>query len=67
MPLYDHFRLPVKNRFPWESLHSVWMAELANRLNAILPTNYVALERMRIGYKLVLHLSNSHAWGVRFV
>lgn len=57
MPLYDHFRLPVKNRFPWESLHSVWMAELANRLNAILPTNYVALERMRIGYKLEIDVA----------
>jgi hypothetical protein len=48
MPLLDHFRPPIKNRLPWESLHSGWIAGLAERLNALMPPDFVALDRMRI-------------------
>ena len=49
MPLFDHFRPPVKSRLPWPTLHSGWMSEIAGRLNEILPASYVALERLYIG------------------
>jgi hypothetical protein len=48
MPLFDHFRPPIKNRLPWESLHSGWIAGLAERLNTLMPPEFVALDRMRI-------------------
>jgi hypothetical protein len=48
MPLRDHFRTPQGTRLPWESVHSGWIAEIAGRLNELLPDEYVALDRMRI-------------------
>lgn len=48
MPVRDRFHPPIGNRLPWESLHSGWLAEIASRLNEVLPEDYVALDRMRI-------------------
>lgn len=48
MPLRDHFAPPAGNRVPWESLHSGWIARLAERLNTVMPPGYYALDRMRI-------------------
>jgi hypothetical protein len=47
MPLLDHFHRPIKNRLPWESLHSGWIAAIAERLNSLMPPEFIALDRMR--------------------
>jgi hypothetical protein len=47
MPLLDHFHRPIKNRLPWESLHSGWIAAIAQRLNSLMPPEFIALDRMR--------------------
>jgi hypothetical protein len=49
MPLLDHFRPPIKNRLPWETLHTAMCAALAVRLNKIAPPRFVALETVRRG------------------
>ena len=49
MPLRDHFHPPVGHQLPWESLHSGWIARLAERLNELLPEGYVALDTVRVG------------------
>ena len=52
MPLRDHFHPPVGHQLPWESLHSGWIARLAERLNELLPEGYVALDTVRVGGRL---------------
>jgi len=59
MPIRDHFRPPIGNRLPWESLHSGWAAEIAGRLNDLLPPGYVALDRMRISDGLEIDIGAS--------
>ncbi|HEX5270273.1 MAG TPA: DUF4058 family protein [Gemmataceae bacterium] len=50
MPLLDHFRPPLSERRPWESLHTAWAAALADALNDhVLPPGYVALEQIHAG------------------
>ena len=50
MPLLDHFRPPLSERRPWESLYTVWASALADALNdRILPAGYVALEQVHAG------------------
>jgi hypothetical protein len=50
MPLLDHFRPPLSERRPWESLHAAWASALADALNDhILPAGYVALEQIHAG------------------
>jgi hypothetical protein len=50
MPLLDHFRPPLSERRPWESLHAAWAGALADALNDhILPPGYVALEQVHAG------------------
>jgi len=29
MPLFDHFRPPVEDDLPWDSLHSAWATYIA--------------------------------------
>ena len=48
MPLLDHFHKPA-SRVPWRSIHSGWIAHLAERLNAILPPGYLALDTKSLG------------------
>ena len=48
MPLLDHFRKPT-SRVPWRSIHSGWIGHLAERVNALLPPGYIALDTMSIG------------------
>lgn len=52
MPLYDHFRMPVAQTLPWETLHSSWATRLADSLNDFwLPKQFVALEDTHTGPK----------------
>lgn len=47
MPLLDHFRKPG-SRVPWRSIHSGWVGHLAERLNALLPPGFIALDSVSI-------------------
>jgi hypothetical protein len=47
MPLLDHFRKPA-SRVPCRSVHSGWIGHLAERINALLPPGYIALDSMSI-------------------
>jgi hypothetical protein len=50
MPLFDHFRPPVENDLPWESLHSGWASTLAVVLNQRwLTRDFIALEHTHAG------------------
>jgi hypothetical protein len=50
MPLLDHFRPPLSERRPWESLHAAWAGALADALNDhILPPGFIALEQVHAG------------------
>jgi hypothetical protein len=56
MPLLDHFRPPINRRLPWRTLHAGWLAELAVRLNTILPPGFVALESVQVGGRFELDI-----------
>jgi hypothetical protein len=49
MPLIDHFHAPVFPRYSWESFHSLWSAAIVERLNALLPTRYLAQAQVHLG------------------
>jgi hypothetical protein len=50
MPLFDHFRPPVENHLPWDTLHSAWATYLATALNQRwLTSDFVALEHTHTG------------------
>src|SRR5690242_3858410 len=50
MPLLDHFHPPLRDHFPWESVHSGWATHLAETLNEQwLPPEFVAAEHTHGG------------------
>jgi len=50
MPLFDHFRPPVENDLPWDSLHSAWATYIATALNQRwLTRDFIALEHTHAG------------------
>jgi hypothetical protein len=50
MPLFDHFRPPVENDLPWDSLLSGWASYLATALNQRwLTRDFLALEHTHVG------------------
>ena len=55
MPLLNHFRKPASH-VPWPSIHTGWIAHLAERLNALLPPGYIALDTMSLGRGLEIDI-----------
>jgi Protein of unknown function (DUF4058) len=50
MPLFDHFRPPVEDDLPWDSLHSAWATYIATALNQRwLTRDFIALEHTHVG------------------
>jgi hypothetical protein len=50
MPLFDHFRPPVENDLPWESLLSGWASYVTTALNQRwLTRDFIALEHTHVG------------------
>ena len=49
MPLRDHFRPPVDRRHAWPGLHSAWPMHMIQRLNLLMPENYVAEPHAYLG------------------
>jgi Protein of unknown function (DUF4058) len=52
MPLLDHSRPPLSDDYPWESIHSAWVSELARHINRQLPPRYFALENKKFGNEI---------------
>jgi hypothetical protein len=48
MPLRDHFHTS-STILKWEALHGFWPAAIVARLNSILPKEYIAQPRVRLG------------------
>ncbi len=49
MPLRDHFRPPVSTRSSWEGFHGGWPMTIVQRLAPLLPPEYTAEPRARLG------------------
>jgi hypothetical protein len=50
MPLRDHFRPPLKDIWPWTSIHATWTISLLQQLNEkLLPEGYYALPTVHLG------------------
>src|SRR5262245_18636158 len=50
MPLQDHFRPPLRGRWPWSSVHGAWATFITQQLNqAPLPEGYYAIPNMPLG------------------
>ncbi len=50
MPLFDHFRPPVEDDLPWDTLHSAWATYIATELNQRwLTRDFTALEHTDVG------------------
>lgn len=52
MPLFDHFRPPLRRRRRWESFHSAWATYLAQQLNDELPRNFVAEVQVQLSVQV---------------
>jgi Protein of unknown function (DUF4058) len=58
MPLHDHFRPPISDFLPWESLHANWAMRIADRLNRRwLPEFFQALEHIHVGTNLEIDVA----------
>jgi hypothetical protein len=49
MPLRDHFRPPLDDRFSWDRLHGQWPAMIVLALSRRLPHRFVAAPRVHLG------------------
>ena len=49
MPLRDHFHPPLSKERRWESLHSIWINAISERLNETLPKDYFAQPEVHAG------------------
>ena len=49
MPLLDHFHPPIEERYAWESFHAGWATHISEDLNARLPAEFIAMERIHAG------------------
>lgn len=57
MPLLDHFRPPVVPNHSWESFHSNWATRIADGLNDILPSEFLAEEHTSTGARLEIDVA----------
>ncbi len=48
MPLLDHIHPPLDSRYPFESFHSSWATHLADALNEVLPSQFIAVEQTHV-------------------
>jgi hypothetical protein len=49
MPLRDHFRPPLDNKFSWDGLHAGWPMVMVQQLAKVLPSRYFALPGVYLG------------------
>jgi hypothetical protein len=64
MPLLDRFNPPRHPSRHWESFHSQWASEIANRLNqGLLPPEYFAEMQVHIGSRVEVDVATVHDTG----
>jgi len=49
MPLRDHFRSPINDKFSWDGLHGLWPGTIIFALARILPPEFFATPKVRHG------------------
>jgi len=49
MPLRDHFRPPLDDRFSWDGLHGQWPAMIVLALSRKLPSRFIAFPSVHLG------------------
>jgi hypothetical protein len=49
VPLRDHFRPPIHPHRSWEGFHGGWPMTIVQRLNPLLPEDFSAEPRVRLG------------------
>jgi len=57
MPLLDHFHPPLLLRYPWDSFHSGWATHIADALNELLPSEFLAAEHTHAGSLLEIDVA----------
>lgn len=58
MPLMDHFRMPMRRRFPYTALHSAWATYLAtNLVQHWMPKPFTAIEHTHQGTEIEIDVS----------
>src|SRR5207247_129766 len=57
MPLLDHFRPPMRDRYPWESFHGNWAYRIGDALSDILPPGFVVAEQTYSGNRLEIDVA----------
>lgn len=49
MPLRDHFRSPIKDRYGWTKVHGMWPAMIVRQLFDLLPPGYSSAPTVHLG------------------
>jgi hypothetical protein len=58
MPLRDHFRSPLNDAWPWDSVHANWATKIADQLNAgPLPPDYHAISLIKRGQEVEIDVA----------
>src|SRR5262249_12348031 len=57
MPLRDHFHAPLDDQTTWEPFHGGWPMVIAQYLNRILPSRYVAGPRVHLGAQIEIDVA----------
>lgn len=57
MPLRDHFRPPLDNRFSWEGFHGGWPMVIVQQLCKRLPEGYIAEPRVHLGAQVEVDIA----------
>src|SRR5262249_49484017 len=57
MPLRDHFHAPLDDETTWEPFHGGWPMVIAQHLNRILPSRYVAGPRVHRGAQIEIDVA----------
>ena len=58
MPLLDHFRLPLRDKRPWEGYHSMWANQIVDQLNeSRLPKEFFAIPHIKIGREVEVDIA----------
>ena len=64
MPLLDHFEEDMRDiRRDWGPFHTMWLAEIAARLNRDLPPNFFSQAETRAGAKIIIDVGTYQQGG----
>ena len=72
MPLRDHFRPPLDDRFSWDGLHGGWPAMMVQALSRKLPRRFIAFPSVHLSSSIEVDVAtfeqpNRYSIGMRHV